>query len=103
MKDRRNKETKNKQNRKKMKAKMVDLNQIIAIITLYVNELSILSKGQRLSDLLKKTPQKPTTNLFTRATYQGFPGGAVVKNLPANAGDSGLSPAPGGSLMPQSN
>ena len=26
---------------------------------------------------------------------QGFPGGAVVKNLPANAGDVGLSPGPG--------
>ena len=25
----------------------------------------------------------------------GFPGGAVVKNLPANAGDTGLSPGPG--------
>ena len=24
-----------------------------------------------------------------------FPGGAVVKNLPANAGDMGLSPGPG--------
>ena len=27
-----------------------------------------------------------------RAREQGFPGGAVVKNLPANAGDTGLSP-----------
>ena len=25
----------------------------------------------------------------------GFPGGAVVKNLPANAGHTGLSPGPG--------
>ena len=32
-----------------------------------------------------------------------FPGGAVVKNLPANAGDTGSSPGPGGSHMPQSN
>ena len=32
-----------------------------------------------------------------------FPGGAVVKNLPANAGDKGLSPGPGRSHMPQSN
>ena len=29
----------------------------------------------------------------------GFPGGAVVKNLPANAGDTGSSPGPGGSHM----
>ena len=30
----------------------------------------------------------------------GFPGGAVVKNLPANAGDTGWSPGPGRSHMP---
>ena len=34
---------------------------------------------------------------------QGYPGGAVVKNLPANVGDTGLSPGPGSSHMPQSN
>ena len=28
-----------------------------------------------------------------------FPGGPVVKNLPANAGDSGLISGPGGSHM----
>ena len=32
-----------------------------------------------------------------------FPGGAVVKNLPANAGDMGSTPGPGRSHMPQSN
>ena len=32
-----------------------------------------------------------------------FPGGAVVKNPPANAGDTGSSPGPGRSHMPQSN
>ena len=34
---------------------------------------------------------------------QGFPGGLVVKNLPANAGDMGSIPDPGGSLMPGNN
>ena len=33
----------------------------------------------------------------------GFPGGTVVKNLPANAGDTGLSPGPGRSHMLRSN
>ena len=33
----------------------------------------------------------------------GFPGGAVVKNLPANAGDMGSSPGLGRSHMLQSN
>ena len=32
-----------------------------------------------------------------------FPGGTVVKNPPANAGDTGLIPGPGRSHMPQSN
>ena len=35
--------------------------------------------------------------------YRGFPGGAVVENLPANAGDTGSSPGLGGSHMPPSN
>ena len=34
---------------------------------------------------------------------EGFPGGAVVKNLPANAGDTGLSPGLGRSHMPRSS
>ena len=33
----------------------------------------------------------------------GFPGGAVVENLPANAGDMGLSPGLGRSHMSRSN
>ena len=33
----------------------------------------------------------------------GFPGGAVVENLPANAGDMGSSPDLGRSLTPRSN
>ena len=32
-----------------------------------------------------------------------FPGGAVVKNQLANAGNTGLSPGPGRSHMPRSN
>ena len=34
---------------------------------------------------------------------RGFPGGAVVENLPASAGDTGSSPGPGRSHMPWSN
>ena len=33
----------------------------------------------------------------------GFPGGAVVENLPANARDTGSSPGLGRSHMPRSN
>ena len=35
--------------------------------------------------------------------WGGFPGGAVVENLPANAGDTGSSPGLGRSHMPRSN
>ena len=41
-----------------------------------------------------------TQKVFARS---GFPGGAVVKNLQANAGDRGSSPGPGRSHMPWSN
>ena len=33
----------------------------------------------------------------------GFPGGAVVENLPANAGDTGSGPGLGRSHVPRSN
>ena len=35
--------------------------------------------------------------------FMGFPGGAVVENLPANAGDTGSSPGLVRSHMPRSN
>ena len=38
-----------------------------------------------------------------RMDSRDFPGGAVVKNPPANAGDTGWSPALGRSHMPRSN
>ena len=41
--------------------------------------------------------------LSTNETMGDFPGGAVVKNPPANAGDTGSSPGPGRSRMPRSN
>ena len=34
---------------------------------------------------------------------RGFPGGAAVESLPANAGDVGSSPGLGGSHVPRSN
>ena len=38
----------------------------------------------------------------SRILLLGFPGGPVVENLPANAGDTGSSPGLGGSHMPRS-
>ena len=47
-------------------------------------------------------PRKPQGNLLKMQIWD-FPGGTVVKNPPANAGDMGLSPGPGRSHMPWSN
>ena len=40
---------------------------------------------------------------FKTMKFLGFPGGAVGKSRPANAGDVGSSPGPGRSHMPRSN
>ena len=52
----------------------------------------------------------PDTNIILYVNYisiknkiRGFPGGAVVENLPANAGDTGSSPDLGRSHMLWSN
>ena len=41
--------------------------------------------------------------IIKKTTKRDFPGGAVVKNPPANAGDTSSSPGPGRSHMPWSN
>ena len=46
---------------------------------------------------IKKKVRSKINNL------RDFLGGAVVKNLPANARDTGLSPCPGRSHVPKSN
>ena len=48
-------------------------------------------------------PSQPLDSQPFKDIGQGFPGGAVVENLPANAGDMGLSPGLGRSHMPRSN
>ena len=43
--------------------------------------------------------QKRKKKLSSKIYWRDFPGGAVVKNLPVNAGDTGLIPGPGRSHM----
>ena len=51
-----------------------------------------------------KLVQGFAANISVQKEIQGgFPGGAVVKNPPANAGDTGSSPGPRSSHMPWSN
>ena len=40
---------------------------------------------------------------ISKNKFTGFPGGAVVENPPAKAGDTGSIPGPGRSHMPRSN
>ena len=45
----------------------------------------------------------PGLEIKKKKSPRGFPGGSVVKNLPANAGETGLIPDLGRSHMPRSN
>ena len=51
---------------------------------------------------IEKRAQTKSTSVFKKEV-RGFPGGAVVESLPANAGDAGSSPGPGRSHMLRSN
>ena len=55
---------------------------------------------KEFSDAKKECIKSTNVNI---KVYRGFPGGAVVENLPANAADTGSSPALGRSRMPRSN
>ena len=58
---------------------------------------------QSLVRELSLTVQPKTTKQKQKKTIQDFRGGAVVKNLPADARDTGSNPGPGRSHMPRSN
>ena len=47
--------------------------------------------------------KKSLPKFVFKKVLEDFPGGAVVRNPPANAGDTGSSPGPGKSHMPWSN
>ena len=49
------------------------------------------------------TTVKLQTWLLSKTQSRDLPGGTLVKNLPASAGDTGSSPGPGRSHMPRSN
>ena len=47
--------------------------------------------------------RRDKSNGHIRSKVRGFPGGAVVKNPPASAGDKGSIPGPGRSHMSWNN
>ena len=57
---------------------------------------------EKVTTYMTKT-EKYVTNHEDKGRFWDFPGGTVVKNPPANAGDTGSSPGPGRSHMPRSN
>ena len=60
--------------------------------------------NKELEELKNKQTEINNTITEMKNTLEGgFPGGAVVENLPANAGDMGSSPGLGGSHMPWTN
>ena len=50
-------------------------------------------------------PEKERVFIYAqkKRELRGFPGGTVIENLPANAGDTGSCPGLGRSHMPRSN
>ena len=59
---------------------------------------------QSLLNFSHRSFKEVPKNLFNKfLIFWDFPGGAVVKNPPTNAEDTGLSPGPGRSHMPESN
>ena len=59
-----------------------------------INLLLDFSTQQRITNLL---------NVYLKSALQDFPGGSVVENLPASAGEVGLIPTLGRSHMSRSS
>ena len=78
----------------------------LCVVTSFQKVQTEWTGGKR--NVIVEEPDKPSFSQGTRVTstvksHRDFPGGAVVKNSPANAGDIGSSPGPGRSHMPRSN
>ena len=67
--------------------------------------LIVIDKKSRSveQDWWVSSPSVVITHRFFNGWSQGFPGGSVVKNQPADTRDVGSIPDPGRSHMPQSN
>ena len=70
------------------------------------NSMVVAQKQTHRSMEQNKEPRNQLTLTWAinvqQRRQEGFPGGAVARNPPANAGDTGSCPGPGRSHMPQS-
>ena len=69
----------------------------------YFFRLTFIFKKETSSDALQLPRHRRKIKMLLNRVVLGFPGGSVVKSLPAKAGDLGLIPGLGRSHMPQSS
>ena len=72
-------------------------------VRIYFECISEQRSYSRNKQLLLPSKGKQCFLWYLKRLMGDFPRGTVVKNLPASAGDTGSSPGPGRSHMPQSN
>ena len=85
------------------KTKVKSLLHIIPQNDLQTGQSTKCKKGKKTVMVFGETVEIYFQNLGYKSHLQGFPGGAVVESLPANAGDTGSSPGLGRSHMPRSD
>ena len=73
------------------------------ILLSWYYEINSRHPGSMITNSRQPEPDATPQCFRHQETYKGFPGGAVVENLPANAGDTGSSPGLGRSHMPRSS
>ena len=67
------------------------------------SEVDRATKGGFVRFILGYNRKPKTTGTLKWYKFSDVPGGTVVKNPPANAGDAGSIPRPGRSHIPRSN
>ena len=91
------------------KQKCYHSNSLFCVFFLLISVFSSLSQLSESLHLPLEYENGSHFSLILREKYSsqeepsGFPGGSVVKNPPANAGNTGSSPDLGSSHMPRSN